>query len=159
MKRLTIALAMVALLLCSNCNKYDSDRLAHQVYEAASSIQFTKLDNYFVRNDVDCSKEQRLIIYNKTDFENIFGMAAYMGGLPTEIDWNKQCVMALILPETNRETTISPIDVRQDGEKVVLCYHLEQAQETMSHTIVPFTAIAIEKPAGSQPIKIFFLKD
>ena len=165
MKRLTIVLAVGAvLLLCCNCSVFDrltnnhNQKVKIQVYNKATPIPFTQLRNYYVRNDVNCSKLQQLILKNKADFEAFFGMAAYMGGLPTEVNWDKQYVLALILPETNRETTITPIDVRQDGDKVVLCYHVEQAQETMSYTIVPFTAVAIDKPETSQELKIYFLE-
>ncbi len=165
MKRLSFFIAMGALLLlCSNCSVIDklthdvNNRATLKVYNTATPIPFTQLRNYHVRNDVDCSKLQRLILGNQADFDKVFGKAAYMGGLPTEVNWKKQYVLALIWPETNRETTITPIDVRQDDDKVVLCYHVEQAQKTMSHKMVTFTAVAIDKPKTSQQMKIYFLE-
>ena len=158
MKHLTIAIAVGAvLLLCSNCSLFNKMNMAQNVYNAASPISFTCLDNYFVRNDVDCSKQQRLILDNKADFEGFFGMAATMGGLPTDINWNKQYVVALILPETNRMTTITPVDVRQDGDKVVVCYKVDRGEKT-TYTMVPFTAVALDKPATSQQLRFFFLE-
>ena len=96
MKRLTITLAVGALLLllCSNCSFMDKMYAAQKIDQAATPVPFTTLENYFVRNDVDCSKQQRLIIDNKADFERFFGMAAHMGGMPTEVNWNKQFVHA-----------------------------------------------------------------
>ena len=156
MKRLTIALAVGAMmLLCCNGDIFHKLDL---IYNAASPIMFTELENYFVRNDVDCSKQQRLILDNKTDFEQFFGMGAFMGGMPTEVNWNKQYVVALVLPETNRETIITPIDVRQVSNKVVLCYKVQRSKEKMSYTMIPFTAVAIDKPASSQEMQIYFLE-
>ena len=156
MKRLTIALAVGAvLLLCCNCSVFNK---LNKIYDEASPIMFTELENYFVRNDVDCSKQQRLILDNKTDFEQFFGMGTFMGGMPTDVNWNKQYVVALVLPETNRETIITPIDVRQDGDNVVLCYKVERGHEKLSYTMVPFTAVAIDKPATDQQMHIFFLE-
>ena len=117
MKRLTITLAVGALLLllCSNCSFMDKMYAAQKIDQAATPVPFTTLENYFVRNDVDCSKQQRLIIDNKADFEKYFGMAAHMGGMPTEVNWNKQFVIALVMPETKRATTIYPVNVKASG--------------------------------------------
>ena len=130
---------------------------AQKIDEVATPVPYTTLENYYVRNDVDCSKQQRLILDNKADFEGFFGMAATMGGLPTDINWNKQYVVALILPETNRMTTITPVDVRQDGDKVVVCYKVDRGEKT-TYTMVPFTAVALDKPATSQQLRFFFLE-
>ena len=158
MKCLTIALAMCAvLLLCCNCSVFNKLNMAQNVYDAATSVSYTTLDNYFVRNDVNHNKRQDLILTNKADFEGFFGMAATMGGLPTDINWNKQYVVAVVLPETNRMTTVTPIDVRQDGNKVVFCYKVDRGEKT-TYTMMPFTAVALDKPTNSQQMEFFFLE-
>ena len=153
MKHLTITFALGALLLlCSNCRQIEI------LNDNAMPIPYTTLENYFVRNDVDCSKEQRLTFYNKQDFEGYFGMAAYMGGRPTEINWNKQYVVALVLPETNRETSIEPVNVKVgDNQYLVFSYHIKKGDK-MSHKIVPFTAVAIDKPASDMQMTVFYLE-
>ncbi len=160
MKHLTITLALGTLLLvlCSSCSFMDKMYAAQKIDDVATPIHYTTLENYFVRNDVDCSKQQRLIIDNKRDFEAFFGMAATMGGLPTEINWKKQYVVAIILPETKRATSVKPVNVKvTDNDCMVFSYHVKKGDK-MSHSMVPFTAVAIDKPASTREMQIFYLE-
>lgn len=160
MRHLTIAIAVGALLLllCSNCSFFDKMYAAQKIDDVATPIQYTTLENYFVRNDVDCSKQLRLIIDNKAEFEKYFGMAAHMGGMPTQINWNKQFVVALVLPETKRATSINPVAVKiTDNNCLVFSYQVKKG-DRISHTMVPFTAVAIDKPASTQKMHIFYLE-
>jgi hypothetical protein len=159
MKHFTIILAAGALLLlCCNCSILDKMYAAQKIDDIATPVPYTTLENYFVRNDVDCSKTQRLIFDNKQDFEGYFGMAATMGGLPTEINWNKQFVVALILPETKRATSIRPVNVKAtDNQCLVFSYDVKKGDK-MSHTMVPFTAVAIDKPDSATKMTVFYLE-
>ena len=160
MKHLTIVLALGALLLllCSGCSFMDKMYAAQKIDEVATPIPYTTLENYFVRNDVDCSKQQRLIIDNKADFEKYFGMAAHMGGMPTEVNWNKQFVVALVLPETKRATSINPAAVKATDNNILVFSYQVKKGDRISHTMVPFTAVAIDKPASTRDMNIFFLE-
>ena len=160
MKHLTIVLALgaVLLLLCSGCSFMDKMYAAQKIDEVATPIPYTTLENYFVRNDVDCSKQQRLIIDNKADFEKYFGMAAHMGGMPTEVNWNKQFVVALVLPETKRATSINPVAVKATDNNILVFSYQVKKGDRISHTMVPFTAVAIDKPASTRDMNIFFLE-
>lgn len=160
MKHLTIALVMGTLLLlvCNSCSFMDKMYAAQKIDQVATPISFTTLENYFVRNDVDCSKQQRLIINNKADFEKYFGMAAHMGGMPTEVNWNKQFVVALVMPETKRATSIYPVAVKVTDNNVLVFSYQVKKGDNMSHSMVPFTAVAIDKPASAQEMTIFFLE-
>ena len=158
MKHLILPLAVGSLLLlCCNCSFMDKMYAAQKIDEVATPVPYTTLENYYVRNDVDCSKQQRLIINNKAEFEKYFGMAATMGGLPTEVNWNKQYVIALILPETKRATSIEPVNVKVANDFLVFSYQVRKGDK-MSHSIVPFTAVAIDKPASEKEMNIFFLE-
>ena len=159
MKQLTILLALGALLLVlSNCSFMDKMYAAQKIDDVATPIPYTTLENYFVRNDVDCSKQQRLIIDNQSDFEQYFGMAATMGGLPTKVNWKKQYVVAIILPETKRATSIEPVNVKvSDNQCLVFSYHVKKG-DRISHTMVPFTAVAIDKPESATQMTVYFLE-
>lgn len=156
---ITVAVGTLLLLLCCNCSFMDKMYAAQKIDQVATPIPYTTLENYFVRNDVDCSKQQRLIIDNKADFEKYFGMAAYMGGLPTEVNWNKQYVIAIIQPETKRATSVEPVNVKvaDNGDVLVFSYHVKKGDK-MSHSMVPFTAVAVDKPASAKDMNIFFLE-
>ena len=159
MKRLTITLAVGALLLllCSNCSFMDKMYAAQKIDQAATPVPFTTLENYFVRNDVDCSKQQRLIIDNKAEFEKYFGMAAHMGGLPTDVNWNKQYVIAVILPVTNHATMVTPLEVKQSPGNVIFKYQVYRGGKT-SYTLMPFAAVALNKGVDPQQIQVFFIE-
>ena len=160
MKHLTITLVLGALLLllCSNCSFMDKMYAAQKIDDVATPLPFTTLENYFVRNDVDCSKTQRLIFDNQRDFEEYFGMAATMGGRPTEVNRKKQYVVAVILPETKRETAIRPVNVKAtDNQCLVFSYDVKKGSK-MSYTMVPFTAVAIDKPESATKMTVFYLE-
>ena len=159
MKHLTIILAMgVLLLMCCNCSFMDKMYAAEKIDKVATPVHYTTLENYFVRNDVDCSKQRRLILDNQQDFDAFFGKAATMGGLPTTVNWNKQYVVAIILPETKRATSIEPVAVKvTDNDVMVFSYHIKKGDK-MSHSMVPFTAVAIDKPASDTKMTVFYLE-
>ena len=131
---------------------------AQKIDDVATPIQFTTLENYFVRNDVDCSKQQRLIINSKAEFEKYFGMAAHMGGMPTAVNWNKQFVIALVMPETKRATAIYPVNVKATDNNILVFSYMVKKGDNMSHKMVPFIAVAVNKPASTQDMNIFFLE-
>ena len=160
MKHLTIALAVGALLLllCNSCSFMDKMYAAQKIDQVATPVPYTTLENYFVRNDVDCSKQQRLIINNKADFEKYFGMAAHMGGMPTEVNWNKQFVVALVMPETKRATSVYPVAVKVTDNNILVFSYQVKKGDSISHTMVPFVAVAIDKPASTRDMNIFFLE-
>ena len=160
MKHLTIVLALGALLLlsCNGCSFMDKMYAAQKIDEVATPIPYTTLENYFVHNDVDCSKQQRLIIDNKADFEKYFGMAAHMGGMPTAVNWNKQFVIALVMPETKRATAIYPVNVKATDNNILVFSYMVKKGDNMSHKMVPFIAVAVNKPASTQDMNIFFLE-
>ena len=85
-------------------------------------------------------------------------MAAHMGGLPTEVNWNKQFVIALVLPETKRATSIYPVNVKTTGNNILVFSYQVKKGDNMSHKMVPFIAVAVDKPASTQDMNIFFLE-
>ena len=65
-KLLSILFLAALALLCCQCT---TSRELRQAQKGAKDIPFVTLENYYVRNDVDCSKTQHLIIDNETDFK------------------------------------------------------------------------------------------
>ncbi len=155
---ITLAVGALLLMLCSSCSFMDKMYAAQKIDDVATPIQFTTLENYFVRNDVDCSKQQRLIINSKAEFEKYFGMAAHMGGMPTAVNWNKQFVIALVMPETKRATAIYPVNVKATDNNILVFSYMVKKGDNMSHKMVPFIAVAVNKPASTQDMNIFFLE-
>jgi hypothetical protein len=110
-----------------------------------------------VRNDVNATKLQRLIIDNEQDFNSYFGPAAVMGGLPTDINWKTQFVIAVVLPETERTTNVIPKDVKQSPGNVIFEYALNKGHKT-GYRQVPFLAVAVNRAADAQELQVFFIE-
>lgn len=155
MKKITIILALTAVVvLCCQCSTSKELRRAEK---GAIDIPYVVLKNYYVRNDVDCSKLQRLIIDDERDFKAFFGEAALMGGLPTDINWNKQYVLAVLLPETNRPTMVTPLEVKQSPGSIIFKYQVNRGSKS-SYTLIPFTAVAINRTEDPQQLQVFFIE-
>lgn len=107
-------------------------------------IPFTVAENYFVKNTVDELKTPTYT--NKEAFEQVFGTATTMGesGKPTPINFSKEFVVAVALPETKKETAIRPVKLVEDDDKLVFSYHKEEGEE-MGHSIKPALLIIVDK--------------
>ena len=153
-KYVTIIVITAVALLCCQCT---TSKELRQAQKGAKEVPFTVLNNYYVRNDVDCRKTQRLIIDNQRDFDVFFGPAALMGGLPTDINWKKQFVVAILLPETNRPTMVTPLQVKQSPGNFIFKYEVNRGHKT-SYTLIPFAAVALDRPADAQQTEVFFIE-
>jgi hypothetical protein len=80
-------------------------------------------------------------------FNEIFGMATKMGkdGKPTEIDFSKQYVIAVILPETDLSTNVSPISLLKNTKNEITLNYKSVVGQKQSWTSRPNFAIIIDK--------------
>ncbi len=147
-----LMLAAVAMLgmQCSTVSKLEKE---------AYQVRYLPLNNYFVRNDIEATKLQKLIITNETDFRSFFGEAAVMGrnGHPTPVNFKTEYVLAVILPETDRSTDVTVLDVLQNGNSVIFNYHVERGEKN-SYRLVPFAAVSLPKPRTTQNMEFYFNK-
>lgn len=149
MKQVVLALITVAMLVgCSPLSKIEKE---------GYPINYTELANYYVLNNVDVSKTQRLVINSQQTFEAYFGEAAVMGrnGQPTMVNFKTQYVLAVVLPETDRQTEVIPGEVVQNGNTIVMNYRVNKGAKT-TYRMVPFAAIAIDKPINDTQMEIYF---
>ena len=97
-----------------NVNLYESEVV---------DIPYIVAKNYFVKNSVESIHNPKIETAEK--FEEIFGMATTMGedGKPTEIDFSKYYVIAVVLPATDISSKIIPVSLQKhkDG-KIVFLY-------------------------------------
>jgi len=130
-KILTCLLAAVTLAACS-----------HNVQ--SESIPFEVAHNYFVRNDVSSVPVK---INSQEAFERCFGMAAFMGrnGQPTPIDFSRQFVIAIVLPETAHSTEIAAERLTQEGDDLVLTYQVSVAEKENTWTQVPQLLLIVNR--------------
>lgn len=136
MKTTKLLMAMISCLiiaLVSGCKTQQQN---------LSSIPFTEADRYFVRNDVDGRVPAK--ITKQSEFDSYFGQAAAMGALPTPIDFSKQFVIAVDMPDTNLTTTLSPKSLRKADGHLVFSYSAKQGS-AQSFTTHPLLLIIVDK--------------
>lgn len=141
MKKLLTILAVLSLfaIACkSNSN----------VSENNEEIDYIIAKNYYVKNSIETIDNPK--IESNEKFDEIFGMATLQGddGKPTEIDFDKQFVIAVIKPPTQSSTTLNPISLKSKEGKLEFAYSLE-CGEIQSYTIKPFLLIIVDKKYNS----------
>lgn len=148
---LSIMFCAAALLMLTQCS------ISRKIEANAYPIDFTELRNYYVVNSHKPKKLERKIINTEEEFRNIFGEAAVMGadGNPTPVNFKTQFVLAVILPETNRVVSMYPENVLENGNAVIFNYKVDKGEKT-SYTMVPFTAIALDRPLEMLSMEFYF---
>jgi hypothetical protein len=111
---------------------------------SGDGLPYKEAEHYFLRNDVDGRKVPAAIA-TRSDFDRCFGMAAVMGGQPTPIDFDRQFVIAVVLPETNHSTTIHPDTLTDEGDALQLEYGVSVSPEENTWTSVPLCLLIVDK--------------
>jgi hypothetical protein len=140
-KALFLSLAAVTLLL-SSC----------AVNLSGVTANYNRMYNYYVNNYFN-NGTHKLVIHNQQDFDAVFGAGAVMGhnGQPTKINFSRQFVIAVILPETNRQTTIETAMLKRVGDRLYFSYIIEEGHAT-SYTMRPFTAVVVDRNEPSDVV-------
>lgn len=143
-KTLLWAVFVAAVLGISSCNTSEN------------TISYKEAMRYFVRNDV--KEYVPRIITGSEELNQYFGTATAMGtqGMPTFIDFDKYNAIAIIEPETNKDTEIDIESIKEQGDKIVVRYKLVESGEQRSYTTVPCRLVKISKKYGSN---VEFVKD
>ncbi len=121
-----------------------------------AAISYEEAHNYFARNDVaDFSPR---LIQSSEELSRYFGPAATMGdnGTPTNIDFSKHNVVAIIDAATNRNTEIKVSSIKKQGKAVTVKYRLMPTGEPMSYSMIPFLLLQIDKKHGNN---VIFIKE
>jgi hypothetical protein len=111
----------------------------------ATNIAFVVAKNYFVNNTVKKLDNPKIETAEK--FNEIFGMATTMAkdGKPTEIDFSKQYVIAVVLPETDLSTNINLISLLKNNKNEITLNYKSVVGEKQSFTTIPNFAIIVDK--------------
>ena len=139
----TLLLSMVA---CTN----KPARAVENVVES-SNVTFEVAKNYFFKNDQVIPEYPK--ITTEEEFNKLFGMATVMGkdGKPTAIDFTKQFVLAIVLPETDFATEINPVKVEEKGDSLLYTYDVKTG-EKQTFSIQPVSIIILDKQYESKRI-------
>lgn len=117
----------------------------------AENVPFETVKNYFFRNDAEVPASPA--ITTQEQFDSLFGAAAFMGkdGQPTEIDFGEQFVIAVVLPETDTETTLKPVSLTRSGGTLTFTYSKAEGNK-VSYTMRPLLLVAADKVDGAETV-------
>lgn len=136
-----ICLAAACLTTACRSIQHLSDR--HQK-ETVMNIPYVVMNNYFLKNNVVGISYP--LITKQEEFSGLFGMAAVMGkdGAPTSIDFSKESVIAIVLPETNVSTEIIPLRLEKGASQGLRMYYTVKRGEEMMSTMRPTLLVKIK---------------
>ena len=145
---ISATVAAMMLSACHTSNKVDNFTVEVDAVSSATTaaeVPYTVADGYFVRNDV--KKLPNGKISSEKDFENAFGMATVMGddGRPTEIDFEKQYVIAVAKPVTDRNTELEAVGLKGDGDGGLVFTYRTKVGERMSYSVQPCLVVVVDK--------------
>ena len=115
---------------------------------------YGRLDNYYVNNEYYNqyyydTKASNIVITDRYEFQRVFGMATTMGsgynyGVPTNVDFNHEFVIAVVLPVTDYYTEIEPVSLNREGNKLYFTYKVYRGTRQGYYT-QPFTAVVADR--------------
>lgn len=114
-----ILFAFAAMIVWTACGNKQA-AVPTEGNEASDKVAFEVAKNYFFKNDQEIPASPK--ITTAEEFGKLFGMATTIGedGKPTEIDFTKQFVLAIVLPVTNLATEITPNRLEEKGDTLIL---------------------------------------
>ena len=116
-----------------------------------SGITFEVAKNYFFKNGQEIPSSPK--ITTAEEFGKLFGMATTMGadGKPTEIDFTKQFVLAIVLPVTNLVTEINPDRLEEKGDTLFFFYNAKVG-EAQTYSIQPISLIILDNKYADKTV-------
>lgn len=165
MKKTVFLIACGILLLMASCGKKQTQTQTSSTtpmtteQRAATPIPYIEADNYFVRNDAQIPENPK--INTKEEFEKIFGMGSVMGddGKPTDIDFERQFVIAVIQPATDRDVDMDDERLLDDGQTLTFEYSVDKDREKLSYKIQPFVMIIVDRQYERENIILKKVRD
>lgn len=142
MKTKNILKSMVVAAVCLGTMAFSSCSTSEK------TVSYKEALRYFVKNDV--KEYSPRIITSEAEFTRYFGMATVMGegGMPTPVNFDKENVIAIILPETNKDTEIKIESIKKLGEKIVVSYKVITSGSPRSYSTMPCQLVKIGKKYG-----------
>lgn len=161
-KKLLVILFIISLVPLTECGRRGSSDMVVQdavkaspvihkpedslsAEDVSKSVVYSVADHYFVNNSVKEFKSHK--ITDASEFEQVFGMAAVMGknGEPTKINFAKQYVIAVVKPETDRVTTLTPVSLVEHADGKMLFTYRCETGASQSYTMRPCLIVIVDK--------------
>ena len=144
-----ILCSLAALLMLPACSGRKRPGGMWQEQEVA----FEVAGNYFFRQGQQIPKSPK--VTSADEFARLFGTAATMGpgGQPTEIDFDKQFVLAIVLPATDVETEVVPLNLVAKGNTLYYFFQVEMGEQ-QSFRMQPLSIIIVDKKYAGMEVSL-----
>ena len=115
--------------------------------EKDSYVAFQEAHHYFIKNTIPNEDLKNMKIESQVVFDSIFGMATVMGGngKPTEIDFSKQFVLAVINNSTDVSTELAPISLKLGDRGQLLFEYQVKLGEHLGWEMRPYLIVVVDK--------------
>ena len=110
---------------------------------SADKVEFKEAEGYFFKNGQP-SPKSILVMRSKEELEKHFGYAATMSRRPTEVDFSKQAVIAIVLPEMDIDANVRITGIANQPKGLKVDYKIKSGKQ-LSYTIQPMTMVVIDK--------------
>lgn len=109
-----------------------------------TEVPFTKLNRYFFKNGQTIPDNPK--INTAEEFAQLFGMATVMGenGKPEPVDFEKEFVIAVVLPVTDVHTELVPVSLKVADGKLVFKYE-ERIGDKQTWSMQPLLLIKVSR--------------
>ena len=140
-----VVMTTLTLISCQDNKKKTNPVNETQINSVSSDIPFTIAKNYFVNNSIKQLDNPKIEADKR--FNEIFGMATTMdkNGKPTEIDFSKQYVIAVLKPETELNVSIEPESLKRNKKEEIVFTYKYKTGEKQPYTTLPNIAIIVDK--------------
>lgn len=143
----SILMAIVSVIFIASC------ACKHTCTSGKKSVEYTIAHNYFFNNDARIPTDPK--VTDSKTFNKLYGMAATMGknGIPTNIDFNKQFVIGVVLPITNKQTKIIPGKLVKRNNELEFTYKIKRGS-TMSSSMQPMLLIVVDRKYETDKVRV-----
>ena len=129
-----------------------------------TEVPYTELKHYFLRNDAEMPTNPK--IDTQEQFDSLFGKATVMGaeGQPTHVDFERQFVIAVVLPITNQQTELDNAHLYAYKDLLGYShlwfrYSIHRDEDTLSYSIQPILLIAVDRKYDAEHIDLSEVED
>ncbi|MDQ1095241.1 MULTISPECIES: hypothetical protein [Chryseobacterium] len=113
----------------------------------AVSITFREAKNYFTNNT---AKPAVVKIATQEEFDKYFGAAATMKSKPTEIDFSKEYVLAVIGQESKNNISMKAQSVVKKADGKLVINYRKSVGKKQTYTIIPSIVLIVNKRTAGE---------
>ena len=109
----------------------------------STTIPFEVANGYFYKNNQP-NPAIPIVITSDSQLQEKFGFATTMNSRPTQIDFTKQAIIAIVLPPTENATDLKINKIESSENTLLVKYHVAE-KEKQSFTVQPISMAIVDK--------------